>query len=132
MEHPWLPKDNEHPTIRIGDPLCRDICEYLLATGKRGEDLLFAMSAGSPVSRNVFRTRVWLPAIERAALRQRVRFHDLRGAHASWLLAGGADLKAVMDRLGHKQIQTTQQYLGRLPDADDRALAAFESVRRRR
>ncbi len=27
-----------------------------------------------------------------------------------------------MDRLGHKQIQTTQQYLGRLPDADDRLL----------
>jgi hypothetical protein len=26
----------------------------------------------------------------------------------------------------------TQQYLGRLPDADDRALAAFETVRHRR
>jgi integrase len=62
-------------------------------------------------------------------IKQHVRFHDLRGAHASWLLAGGADMKAVMDRLGHKQIQTTQQYLGRLPDADDRALAAFEAVR---
>jgi integrase len=37
-----------------------------------------------------------------------------------------------MNRLGHKQIQTTQQYLGRLPYADDRALAAFESVRRRK
>ena len=34
---------------------------------------------------------------------------------ASWLLAGGADLKAVMDRLGHKQIQTTQQYLADSP-----------------
>ncbi|MBE7188189.1 site-specific integrase [Jatrophihabitans endophyticus] len=126
------PKDNEHRAIRIGDQLCRDIREFLVATGKRGEDLLFSSSTGSPISRNVFRTRVWLPAIERADLRQRVRFHDLRGAHASWLLAGGADLKAVMDRLGHKQIQTTQQYLGRLPDADDRALAAFESVRMRR
>jgi integrase len=126
------PKDNEHRTIRVGDQLCQDIREYQMATGKRGEDLLFSTSTGSPVSRNVFRTRVWLPAIERSALRQRVRFHDLRGAHASWLLAGGADLKAVMDRLGHRQIQTTQQYLGRLPDADDRALAAFESVRHRR
>jgi integrase len=47
------------------------------------------------------------------------------------MLAGGADLKAVMDRLGHKQIQTTQQYLGHLPDADDQALAAFEAVRKR-
>jgi integrase len=126
------PKDEEHRAIRIGDQLCQDAREYMMAAGKRGEDLLFATSTGSPISRNTFRTRVWLPAIERSGLRQRVRFHDLRGAHASWLLAGGADLKAVMDRLGHKQIQTTQQYLGRLPDADDRALAAFESVRGRR
>lgn len=37
-----------------------------------------------------------------------------------------------MDRLGHKQIQITQQYLGRLPDVDERALAAFESGRRRK
>ncbi|MGI8677754.1 MAG: tyrosine-type recombinase/integrase [Jatrophihabitans sp.] len=126
------PKDNEHRSIRIGDQLCQDVREFLMATGKRGEDLLFSTRTGSPISRNVFRTRVWLPAIERAELGQRVRFHDLRGAHASWLLAGGADLKAVMDRPGHKQIQTTQQYLGKLPDADDRALAAFESVRTRR
>jgi integrase len=54
--------------------------------------------------------------------------HNIWFGPRDWL-AGGADLKAVMDRLGHKQIQTTQQYLGRLPDADDRALAAFESVR---
>jgi integrase len=122
------PKDNEHRTIRIGDELCQDLREYLMATGKRGEELLFSSSTGSPVSCNVFRTRVWLPAVARSKFKQRVRFHDLRGAHASWLLACGADLKAVMDRLGHKQIQTTQQYLGRLPDADDRALAAFESI----
>jgi integrase len=51
---------------------------------------------------------------------------------ASWLLAAGADLKVVMDRLGHRQITTTQQYLGSLPDAGHRALAAFESVRSRR
>ncbi len=61
-----------------------------------------------------------------------MRFHDPRGAHASWLLAGGTDLKAVMDGLGYKQIQTTQRYLGKLPDADDRALAAFDSVRNRK
>ena len=50
----------------------------------------------------------------------------------SWLLAGGADLKAVMDGVGHKRILTTQQYLGRRPGAEDRALAAFEAVRHRR
>lgn len=29
----------------------------------------------------------------------------------SWLLAGGSDLKSVMDRMGHAQIITTQRYL---------------------
>lgn len=38
------PKDKEHRTIRIGDQLCRDIPSYLMATGKRGEDLLFSTS----------------------------------------------------------------------------------------
>ena len=57
--------------------------------------------------------------------------HDLRHAHASWLLAGGADLKTVMERMGHSQIMTTQKYLHTLPDAQDKALAAFGAVRQR-
>ena len=59
------------------------------------------------------------------------RFHDLRHAHASWALAGGADLKAVMDRLGHAQITTTQRYLHTLPESDDQALIAFSRIRNR-
>ena len=57
-----------------------------------------------------------------------VRVHDLRHAHASWLLAGGADLKSVMDRMGHTQIQTTQRYLHALPDADQKNLDAFTRI----
>jgi integrase len=45
------------------------------------------------------------------------------------LLAGGADLKVVMDRMGHAQLATTQRYLLTLPDADERALAAFRRTR---
>ena len=60
-----------------------------------------------------------------------MRMHDLRHAHASWLLAGGADLKTVMERMGHSQIMTTQRYLHTLPEAQDEALAAFERVRTR-
>jgi site-specific recombinase XerD len=57
--------------------------------------------------------------------------HDLRHAHASWLLAGGADLGSVMERLGHRQITTTQNYLHALPDADRTALDAFTKIRQR-
>ncbi len=90
------------------------------------DDLLFPTKAGTPISRNTFRTRIWLPAVEASGIDFPVRIHDLRHAHASWLLAGGADLKSVMDRMGHAQIQTTQKYLHTLPDADQKNLDALE------
>ncbi len=56
----------------------------------------------------------------------------MRHAHASWLLAGGADVKVVMARLGHGSITTTARYLGTLPTDDDAALAALEAIRGKR
>jgi site-specific recombinase XerD len=47
----------------------------------------------------------------------------------AWLLAGGADLKVVMDRMGHAQLATTQRYLHTLDDADQRDLTAFQRTR---
>ena len=58
--------------------------------------------------------------------------HELRHAHASWRLAGGSDLKSVMDRLGHAQIQTTQKYLHALAEADQRNIDALDKVTRGR
>ena len=86
---------------------------------------------GTPISRNTFRTRVWLPAIRASGVDFDVRVHDLRHAHASWLLAGGSDLRSVMDRMGHAQITTTQKYLHALPDADAKNLDALNRIRRR-
>ena len=56
--------------------------------------------------------------------------HGLRHAHASWLLAGGADLQVVKERLGHAKISTTEGYLHTLPDAGQTALAALGKIRR--
>ena len=58
-----------------------------------------------------FRNRVWAPAIKSAGLTVHVTPHGLRHAHASWLLAGGADLQVVKERLGHGSIVTTGRYL---------------------
>jgi len=83
------------------------------------------------IPRRWFRERVWLPALMKADIKIRVRTHDLRHAHASWLLAGGADLQVVKERLGHASIVTTEKYLHTLPDADETALEALSKVRRR-
>jgi integrase len=81
--------------------------------------------------RDWFSRRVWQPAVRAAGLEAPVRLHDLRHAHASWLLAGGADLQVVKERLGHASIATTERYLHTLPDADDTALDALARVRGR-
>jgi integrase len=83
------------------------------------------------VPRDWFRTQVWKPALRVAGLDFHVRMHDLRHAHASWLLAGGADLQVVKERLGHASIATTEKYLHTLPDADETALDALARIRQR-
>ncbi|MDQ7909024.1 hypothetical protein RB614_31320 [Phytohabitans sp. ZYX-F-186] len=101
------------------------------------------------ISRGWFRINVWYPALGRAGIRtsvslrtgkgraragagrESVWIQDLRRAHASWLLAGGADIQVVKERLGHVRLSTTEGYLGTLPDADETALTALARTRAR-
>jgi hypothetical protein len=45
------------------------------------------------------------------------------------LLAGGADLQVVKERLGHGSITTTEKYLHTLPTHHDAALSALDNIR---
>ena len=76
-----------------------------------------------------FRKQVFYPAVAVAGIPFKVTPKSLRDAHASWLLAGGADLQVAKERLGHGSITTTEQYLGTLPGAGDVALAALDAYR---
>ena len=128
------PKDDEPRTLRVSQGLLEVLAVRIAELGLARDDLLFPSretARGKPLSRATFNTRHWRPAVERSGVDFAVRMHDLRHAHASWLLAGGADLKTVMERMGHSQIMTTQRYLHTLPEAQDEALAAFERVRTR-
>ena len=78
-----------------------------------------------------FRRNVWNPALAAAGLNFKPTMRDLRHAHASWLLNGGADLQIVKERLGHASIATTERYLHTLPDADETALEALARTRNR-
>jgi integrase len=125
------PKDNESRTLGLPEALVTQLAAHIADRRLTAGDLLFATRDGTPISRNTFRTRVWLPAVAASGVDFDVRVHDLRHAHASWLLAGGSDLKSVMDRMGHTQIQTTQKYLHTLPETDQRNLDALSRIQDR-
>ena len=55
--------------------------------------------------RNVIRD--FNKALERAGLPDRVRFHDLRHAHATLMLRAGVRLKVASGRPGHSSIGVT-------------------------
>jgi integrase len=62
-------------------------------------------------------------------LQSRLRIHDLRHTHASWLLAAGIPIHVVSRRLGHESIQTTVDRYGHLlPDAQLAAAQAADAV----
>ena len=127
------PKDDEARTRRIHPALVEALAARNQAIGLGRDDLLFPSVEkrdGSPTSRNTFRTRVWLPALARGTWIPRA---DARPPACSRILVAcrGVDLKTVMDRMGHSQIQTTEEYLHSQPDADDAAIAAFQRTRQR-
>ena len=126
------PKSNVPRTFAVRPEWLDAISDHIGSRGIGRDDLLFATKVGTSISRNSFRTHVWLPAVKASGVDFNVRVHDLRHAHASWLLAGGSDLKSVMDRMGHAQIQTTQKYLHSLPEADQKNLDALSQIMSRR
>jgi integrase len=99
------------------------------AAGKDDPRTPKAVDTDGHIGRGWFRNNIWLKALAQADLGFHVTPHGLRHAHASWLLAGGADLQVVKERLGHASITTTEKYLHTLPNADDAALDALNNIR---
>ena len=84
------------------------------------------------LSNDWFRNNVWNKAVAEANIGVHVTPHGMRAAHASWLLAGGADVQLVKERLGHGSLETTSIYLGTLPNANKAALRALDNIRGKR
>jgi integrase len=114
-------------------PYCKDaVAAYRAARRAEGKDAPRAprtVATDGHISNDWFRRTIWAKALAKAGIAFRVTPHGLRHAHASWLLAGGADLQVVKERLGHGTITTTQRYLHTLPGADSAALTAMDAVR---
>ncbi len=104
-----------------------------LAAGPMWEEhgLVFARANGAPLlGSNV--TRDFQRLLARAGLR-RLRFHDMRHACASLLIAQGVHPRVVMETLGHSQIAITMNlYAHVLPEAQREAAAQMDAVLTRR
>ena len=89
--------------------------------------LVFPSRQGTPLDgTNV--THTFQAALEEAGL-PRMRFHDLRHACASFMLAQGASMRVIMEQLGHSQIGLTMNtYSHVMPEAMHDAAALMENI----
>ena len=77
--------------------------------GERHEPKLFVNFRGGPLTRQGL-YKIVMRHARAAGLSSRMSPHTLRHSFATHLLAGGCDLRAVQEMLGHADISTTQMY----------------------
>lgn len=103
--------------------------ERRLKAGARWQDwdMVCATSIGTPVHHRRLRQE-FLEDVSLAGV-PRVRFHDLRHSHASWLLRAGVPVQVVSQRLGHTSAkQTLDRYAHLLPGMQERAADVVADV----
>ena len=105
--------------------------EELLRLGIRQSDATFVYTRedGEPMQPRSL-TRAWEQALSRTTL-PRIRFHDLRHAHATHLLSNGVHPKVASERLGHSRVGITLDlYSHVLPGMQEDAAARVDDALR--
>jgi len=111
----------------------RQAKELLLGSRASGDTFVVTQADGSPLQPNSL-THEWVRLIEPTGL-PRLRFHDLRHAHATHLLAPGVHPKVASERLGHSKVGITLDLYshvmpGMQEDAVAKVAAAFRAARK--
>jgi integrase len=78
------------------------------------DGLVFSSPEGGPLRHRNFMRRHFKPAVVRAGLPERLRFHDLRHTAAALMIDEGASLEQVKKILGHSSIRVTSDTYGHL------------------
>jgi integrase/recombinase XerD len=107
-------KGSKERLVPLGRKAIAAISAYLRGgrpklIGERHEARLFVNFRGGPLSRQGLYKIVQRNA-RAAGLAGQMSPHTLRHSFATHLLAGGCDLRAVQEMLGHADISTTQMY----------------------
>ncbi len=104
-------KTGHDRTIPLPRHIATMLSEWASACPDAAEQLVFPQPNGRPLDLDVFRARVFKPALERAGLPAGTRVHDLRHTAASLYLQSGATVREVMEICGWRQMQTAMRYL---------------------
>jgi integrase/recombinase XerD len=107
-------KGNKERLVSLNPPAVLSVRAYLeherpLLVGKQESEWLLVTRRGQPLTRVV----VWKLVKKYAArigLGEHVSPHTLRHSFATHMLAGGAEIRALQELLGHASIATTQIY----------------------
>lgn len=90
----------------------------------RGVGLIFRTKTGRLLDPGTIRNDYFYPLLEKLKL-PKIRLHDLRHMHGSFLLLDGVDLATVSARLGHaSKAFTMQQYIHALTAGQEKAAEA--------
>jgi integrase len=117
-------KTYERRTVPIPSTVARDLVQHLETRPSDPDAFVFTSPDGRPLRHRNFYGRHYKRAVVQAGLDPRTRFHDLRHTAAALMIAEGAHLLAVKERLGHSSIQVTADRYGHLFPSLEEALTA--------
>jgi integrase/recombinase XerD len=104
-------KGNKERMIPLGQPACRAVEAWLpLRQPKNSRWLFPGQGPRGHLSREAVALMLKQLAIKAGLSPQILSPHVMRHSFASHMLAGGADLRALQQMLGHADISTTQIY----------------------
>jgi len=99
-------KTGERRTVPLPKFLCDVLLEHL-GQFSSPDGHVFASPEGGPLRRQNFYSRYFKPALGRAGLDPKLRFHDLRHSAASIAINRGANVLQVQNMLGHSSATVT-------------------------
>ena len=130
------PKSGKTRNVRLSETVVEELkvwrlkqAEELLRVGKRpdGDTFVVTQADGSPLQPRSI-THEWVRVLAVKKL-PRIRFHDLRHAHATHLLASGIHPKIASERLGHSKVGITLDlYSHVMPGMQDDAVAKLDAA----
>ena len=131
------PKNGRARTVALSATVVADLkahrtqqAQELLRVGKRlsDDDFVVTQADGLPLRPHSL-GQEWVRFLGRSSTLPRIRFHDLRHAHATHLLASGVHPKVASERLGHSKVGITLDlYSHVLPNMQADAVALVDDA----